>query len=583
MIKLTKKIVNENFHIIGFEVVGKAREFGELGNTQTVRRITGQDLINMNFRNTQIRVENKAITELGDFRLRDLPVIMLKKNKFIEVDNTITLISRVLIDGELKGFDTIVAGDKKRLVSSDVINLAKFFVPENFVVRYIGDKQYIAGKPGMKLETLPEVRLTSGDTKNNKKAAVRTAEKGTKGAELVRISPFDMITLCDVVKGLGGKFIYLPGVVYNRTTALTKETSKEFKKTGVEVAKPEITVSEKKLNVNLQFDQIGKLVVNVAGVDKAYYPFVNKNKTIFKGGELNSPYLGIAIKQDCVNELQKQFGASMSLSVITDTMTNLYVKMFLHVANPDDYVLLALDTRNLSPMCKASAEKYLMSEDAIKDTVVKMLNVKAALSYTKGLRKDLELMTTSETGTLRPLYGQYRSCSEVELKALEDAGIDVYTGAFIKTNDVDPSKVAKEEAERAEESNPDVEVAWGINGMKSAPTYATIKKDKEKALAKYPMAVQLIAEADKIYGTTGDPNTVYKKLKKYEDSLNDNRLKLMKKLQMHNIAAYTIGGYQDIKCKDKAGWGTLKTVKGGTVWGYKDGELTCTLSNSTLV
>lgn len=583
MIKLTKKIVNENFHIIGFEVVGKAREFGELGNTQTVRRITGQDLINMNFRNTQIRVENKAITELGDFRLRDLPVIMLKKNKFIEVDNTITLISRVLIDGELKGFDTIVAGDKKRLVSSDVINLAKFFVPENFVVRYIGDKQYIAGKPGMKLETLPEVRLTSGDTKNNKKAAVRTAEKGTKGAELVRISPFDMITLCDVVKGLGGKFIYLPGVVYNRTTALTKETSKEFKKTGVEVAKPEIAVSEKKLNVNLQFDQIGKLVVNVAGVDKAYYPFVNKNKTIFKGGELNSPYLGIAIKQDCVNELQKQFGASMSLSVITDTMTNLYVKMFLHVANPDDYVLLALDTRNLSPMCKASAEKYLMSEDAIKDTVVKMLNVKAALSYTKGLRKDLELMTTSETGTLRPLYGQYRSCSEVELKALEDAGIDVYTGAFIKTNDVDPSKVAKEEAERAEESNPDVEVAWGINGMKSAPTYATIKKDKEKALAKYPMAMQLIAEADKIYGTTGDPNTVYKKLKKYEDSLNDNRLKLMKKLQMHNIAAYTIGGYQDIKCKDKAGWGTLKTVKGGTVWGYKDGELTCTLSNSTLV
>lgn len=583
MIKLTKKIVNENFHIIGFEVVGKAREFGELGNTQTVRRITGQDLINMNFRNTQIRVENKAITELGDFRLRDLPVIMLKKNKFIEVDNTITLISRVLIDGELKGFDTIVAGDKKRLVSSDVINLAKFFVPENFVVRYIGDKQYIAGKPGMKLETLPEVRLTSGDTKNNKKAAVRTAEKGTKGAELVRISPFDMITLCDVVKGLGGKFIYLPGVVYNRTTALTKETSKEFKKTGVEVAKPEIAVSEKKLNVNLQFDQIGKLVVNVAGVDKAYYPFVNKNKTIFKGGELNSPYLGIAIKQDCVNELQKQFGASMSLSVITDTMTNLYVKMFLHVANPDDYVLLALDTRNLSPMCKASAEKYLMSEDAIKDTVVKMLNVKAALSYTKGLRKDIELMTTSETGTLRPLYGQYRSCSEVELKALEDAGIDVYTGAFIKTNDVDPSKVAKEEAERAEESNPDVEVAWGINGMKSAPTYATIKKDKEKALAKYPMAVQLIAEADKIYGTTGDPNTVYKKLKKYEDSLNDNRLKLMKKLQMHNIAAYTIGGYQDIKCKDKAGWGTLKTVKGGTVWGYKDGELTCTLSNSTLV
>lgn len=583
MIKLTKKIVNENFHIIGFEVVGKAREFGELGNTQTVRRITGQDLINMNFRNTQIRVENKAITELGDFRLRDLPVIMLKKNKFIEVDNTITLISRVLIDGELKGFDTIVAGDKKRLVSSDVINLAKFFVPENFVVRYIGDKQYIAGKPGMKLETLPEVRLTSGDTKNNKKAAVRTAEKGTKGAELVRISPFDMITLCDVVKGLGGKFIYLPGVVYNRTTALTKETSKEFKKTGVEVAKPEIAVSEKKLNVNLQFDQIGKLVVNVAGVDKAYYPFVNKNKTIFKGGELNSPYLGIAIKQDCVNELQKQFGASMSLSVITDTMTNLYVKMFLHVANPDDYVLLALDTRNLSPMCKASAEKYLMSEDAIKDTVVKMLNVKAALSYTKGLRKDLELMTTSETGTLRPLYGQYRSCSEVELKALEDAGIDVYTGAFIKTNDVDPSKVAKEEAERAEESNPDVEVAWGINGMKSAPTYATIKKDKEKALAKYPMAVQLIAEADKIYGTTGDPNTVYKKLKKYEDSLNDNRLKLMKKLQMHNIASYTLGGYQDIKCKDKAGWGTLKTVKGGTVWGYKDGELTCTLSNSTLV
>ena len=118
--------------------------------------------------------------------------------------------------------------------------------------------------------------------------------------------------------------------------------------------------------------------------------------------------------------------------------------------------------------------------------------------------------------------------------------------------------------------------------MKSAPTYSTIKKNPDKALAKFARAKQLIAEADKIYGSVGDPNTTYKKLKQYEDALNDNRLKLMQKLQMNNIAAYTLGAYQDIKVKDKAGWVITKELKGSTVWAYKDGELTCTISNSSL-
>lgn len=578
---LTKKIVNDNMAIIGFELSGKAREFNEIGNGPIIRNRSVNDLMSVGFKNSQVQFVNKQIVELNGFKLKTLSTLMFRNNTFIPVDNNITLVARVLIGGELKGFDVIIAGEKKRLRSSDVIALANIFNGTNFVVRYMGNRKYIAGKSGMALEKLPEVSLTSSDTVKSKRAAVKSVQDGIKENKVIRVSPFDMIDLCSALKELGAQLIYLPGVVYNRTGAIKKETSKEFRKTGVEIAKPEIALSEKKVNISLPFKQIGQVNVKVAGVDKAYYPYTNKNKVIFRGKEINSPYLGVVIEKSKVDTLQKRFGESMSLSLITDMMTNMYVKMFTGASNPDNYALLALDTKNLSPMCIENANKYLMSVEEIKKTVMDLIEAKAALSYTRGVRKEVESYMDSITGVDRPLYGIYRGCSEAELDALVVAGIDVFTGEYTKVEE-DSDKVKKDAvAKDNDASDMDVEIQFSIEGLKSAPSYSKIKENPEKALAKLPRALKIVEEVRKIYDTPSAPSKQYTQIKAIEDKVADMRAEAMRKIQLNNIAGFTLGAYQRVKVADGSDWYIAKSLNNTIVWAYKDKELTCTVSRNT--
>lgn len=583
MIRLVTTIVNQQLSIIGFQAEGKAKEFGELGTATVTRNLSVQDLINAKFKNNQISLANNTISEQGDFKIRNLPVVMFIEgsHNMVPISNELTLEQRVLVNGELKGFDVTIAGKKARLMNSDIINKASIFKPTNFVVRTKDGKSYIAGRPGMSLNTLPVATLTS-DKKTTGKKATRTLTQQGKAHSMTYISPFDMITLCDALEKLGGKFIYLPGVIYNRTTRLDKETSKEFKKTGVEISKPEISYSEKKVNLNLPFNQIGQLIVDVAGVSKTYYPYTYRMKTVFKEGKLNAPYLGIAIRTDQVNALQQMFGASMSLSVITDVMTNMYVKTFLSVKDPDAYSLLALDTRNLSSMSMKTAGEKQLAEKDIYNTVNNLFNMKASLSYVRGLRKELESLLSTDGKSPRPLYGPYRSVSDVELHALEEAGIDIYTGAFIKTEE----STHAGDSDADEEKEVAVEVAYGIAGMKSAPSFSVIRKNKEKALAKFAIAARLVDEADKIYGESGNPDHQYEKLKKLEESISNKREEMIKTLWLHNVACHTLGAHQDIKVKDRQNWAPVKTVKNGVVWGYTGVDasgLECTVTSTTII
>lgn len=586
MIKLKKVILSEGYVVIGFVAEGKAKEFGEVGTGTIQRRVSTNDLISAKFKNNQVEVlQNGVIKEVGDFKLKSLEAekFIQKENKFVPCNTDITLLGRVLVDGELKGFDVSIAGTKARLMSADIINRTGIFNTTNFVIRKVGDKKYIAGKPGMSIDTLPSVSLTSSGNKTGRKAK-RAGAVENAGMNMVRISYFDMITLCDVLEELGGKFVYLPGVVYNRTTAMSQKVSSDFKKTGVEVAKPEIAFSEKKVNVNIPFNQIGQLALNIGGTYKTFYPFVYKTKTVFKGGKLNAPYLGLVVKNDKVDELQKRFGASMSLSVITDVMANMYVKMLLNVPDADSYTLLALNTTNLSPMNKASADKYLLSEKEIYDLTLKMLNIKPALSYVKGLKKELETLIISEGGSPRPLYGVYKLSSDEELEALKEAGVDVFTGAYTKVEEAEEKE--GEAGTDAGAVEVGVEVSFGIDGMKSTPSYGTISKGKEKALAKFPKALEIVNAADGIFKTSGDPNEQYKKLEALEAELNKQKKAAVKTMWLNNVAAYTLGVYQDFKVKDRSHWTTSKTVKNGVVWSYTGTEcagLSCTVCGTTLV
>lgn len=569
--KILKTIINEQHKPIGLEVSGQSWEFGGIGNAERISQVSIESLQGQRFKNSQVEMKNGSIIEQGQFKLRSLPMMMLKGDgSTVPVDNKITLLKRIIVDGKLAGFDVRIGGMEKRLRSDSIIGNAGWFEPDNFVIRY-GDKtRYIAGKPGMGIDKLPEEAITTAPV-TNKKHATRTVTEG-KGHEYSTkmVSPFDMISLTEILCSLGGQYIYLPGTKYNRITEDVKALDKSFRKTGVEISAPSIEYSEKTVNVSIPFKQIGQLIVNVDGIDKTYYPFAYKMKTVFEAGKLNSPHLGIAIPKEHVERIQSEFGASLSLSVITDVMTNMYVKTFMQLKNPDDIALLSLNTENLSAMSIENARKYKMKEKDIKTTYMKLIDTKICISYTKGIMKEAEAAYKEATGrAARPIYGPYSNLGEGEINTLVDAGIDVFTGAFTK----EQSSVELADKKKADETKVDtpkkvaMSVEYGIAGCKTLPTYTTIKAGK----VKHGAFATAMAEIEKIKADLAEYKStekVFLRAKEIIESLDNIKAGLVKSIWLNNMASFTLGGGQGYGVGSRRNWAPTKTLVNGTAYEY---------------
>lgn len=567
--KILKTIVNEGLKPIGFEVEGQSWEFGGIGNSKVTTQIALESLCQQRFKNSQIEIKNDRIIKIGNFKLSGLPMLMATNNGFVPIDNNIKLVNRVLVDGKLAGFDVIIGGQPKRLTSQAIIANAEWYNTDNFIVKYMDSTKYIAGKPGMSISKLPEISLTSTPA-TNKKHTTRTATHGAKDGYTVQaISPFDMINLTEILKEVGGQYIYLPGIDYKRISTSDKELDKSFTKTGVEISAPVIDYSEKTVNVSIPFKQIGKLVVDVNGVDKTYYPFAYKKKTVFEAGKLNSPHLGIAVKASEVEKIQSKFGASLSLSVITDPMTNMYVKSFLSDRNTDDIALLSLNTENLSAMSLENARKNRLTEKEIKALYKKLINKKVCLSYIRGVMKDAEAAAKETTGKApKPLYGPYKTLTETELECLVEAGIDVFTGAFTK---VAESKASSKPVDPDVPAKVDISVEYGIAGYKTLPTYTAIKNGKIKAEAYEAEINQINAIKEKLSEYTSSEK-VYAAAKVIFDKLTADKDEIIKKIWLNNMACLTLGGMKGFAVNNNSGWRPTKSLMNGIAYGYEDKE-----------
>lgn len=583
--KILKTIVNEQHRPIGFEVEGQAWEFGGIGNIKVTTQIAMENMHQQRFKNSQIEMKDGKIIEQGGFKLRTLPMLMATDGGFVEIDNSIKLVNRIIVDGKLAGFDVIIGGIPKRLTSESIISNAGWFNPDNFIVRYSDKVRYIAGKAGMSIEKLPEISLTSAPV-SNKKNKVRTATQG-KGREYTvqNISPYDMINLTKILKEVGGKFIYLPGVNYKRISEGNVALDKSFVKTGVEVSYPEIDYSEKTVNVSIPFKQIGKLIVDVDGVDKTYYPFAYKKKTVFEAGKLNSPHLGIAVKASEVEKIQSQFGASLSLSVITDPMTNMYVKAFLNERNTDDIALLSLNTENLSAMSIENAKKYRLSEKEIKELYRRLIHKKVCISYIRGVMKDAESTAKEITGREpKPLYGPYKSLSEHEINCLVNAGIDVFTGAFVKEAEKTTDSTTAKKKDLDTPSKVNIAVEYGISGYKSLPSYSVIKSGKMKAETYGPEIAQIEAIRQKL-NEYNSSEKVYQAAKAIYDRLDSEKSELIEKIWLNNMACLTLGGMKGFAVNNPSKWSPTKSLMNGIAYGYSGEEaegLTLNLSGLTI-
>jgi len=584
--EITRLIVNKNYSLAGFGVEGKSFEFGEVGRNKVQRTITLQEMARVSYNNGKIRVYiqdmRPVVQEIGSFKLKELPMEMFMGNGMYEpVDNTIELIQRVLLNGELIGFQLLINNQKKNVRKQDIMALYPFFKGKNFLVRYDvqNNKKYIAGKSGHSLQDLPSIETAMGDNvavSKNKRAGTRSVTKSDgKDVHAVKdVSPFDMLTLGSALDELGGQFLLLPGTVYNNTLVKQTETPKEFRKTQVEISDPRPAVSETTPNIALNFKQIGQLEVNVRGTKKVLYPYAHKRKIVFEAGKLNTPHIGIAIHKDNVPALQNKFGASMSLSEIVDPMTNIYCKNFLTgmSENVNDIILLSLKTEYLSMMNIETAKKCWLSEKELIATVRNQIHTKILTSYCKGIIKDAEAtMESAGQRPPKPLYGAYAGMSEEELADLEEAGIDVFTGAYVKVDEISEEAKAIDKKGGKTEVSP-VEILYGIAGMKSLPTYKTIKSGaafkSEANAVRYEKEIKHIAEIDSAVAKLDSSVKIYKFCEEMVKKLGQKKLEGADKIWKHNLAAVTLGGEGEYKVQNPSSWVEKKALKNGMSYEY---------------
>lgn len=575
--KIVATIVNKNRQLIGFMAEGKESEFGGVGSKIITTSVSKEELLRSKFKNSQIEVVTekvvtgggvKTINKIcckGNFLLKNLPMKMFDNGEFTAIDNSILLTARIMHNGSLAGFEYSIGGIKGRDTTDNIIRLSNWHKTANFVVRHFDDNRLnIAGRPGMSLDKLPII-TTYGDkpTKETKKTKRTVVDNKGREMDMPLIRPYEFIGLCEEVSAVGGTMILLPGTVYNHTTALNVKTSKEFKKTGVELSYPKVEGGESSLNASLPFKQIGQLIVNVGGIDKTYYPFTYKKKNVYQNGEINTPYLGVAIKKDAVKQLQEKFGKSLALAEITDLMTNMYVKTFLQVKNPEEIILLSVNTDKLSLMSKETAKKYILDAADLRKYVRNRITGKVVAAYANTLKKEAEA-DLPKGSAARPLYGPYSVCSGAELEALEMAGINVFDGSFTKVEEKTEVEVSKDKEKI--EKIPDMAAEYGIAGLKGAsPKYADLVA-KEALREKYSIEFKLMSELHDKYESLSSPEDRYKIATEAYNAFIKKRDECTEAIWKHNIASLTLGDLTSYKIKDVSSWEFGKALKSGQTY-----------------
>lgn len=546
--KLTHIVVQSNFTILGFEVEGKESEFGGIGDRVVTTSVTLEEMKAKKFRNNQIDCRGGKIKEVGSFRLKDLDMKMFNGSKMTDIDNSITLTRRLLVGGELAGFEVQICGETRKFKTKDLISLSNWFNGANYMVKTKTSSKgevtkYIAGKAGNSLSNLPEVELSSSEKTKDKKKKIRTATDGKKVEMAPKLSSeYDILQLFDEVGSLDGLIIEFPNKKYKNAKVQELVASPKFIKLGIgNVGNPKVRPSRDKMNINCLFRVPGQVQVTFNGQKISMTTFVNRSHHIYKDGELYDGDLGLIVKKDKVDELKQTFAASLGLEQVTDQSV---VNPIRSIYGDESLVAFKIDARNLSLMSRERAKKFMMTPDKLHKVLQKLIELDTQYKYFNGKAKEAKLaMAQNGEEPNRPLYGPYAGMNKDMIDACVEAGIDVYTGAFIET--VENEKAGYEQLQRnmAElkgdvPKSKDYSVKYSIKGYATIPSLKDIEGNTKKA-EKY-LSEELIKEIDKV-SKMGSVSEIYEYCNKKAEAINQNKDKAVKLLFYHNIASITIG------------------------------------------
>lgn len=554
--KVVKTIVDKNLRLIGFVLEGKVSEFGGIGTEVIQRNLTIQELSKLGFKNSQIKVTDNSVDCFNGFKISSIGMLVYDNQQFTEIDNSMTVTKRVLVNGKLRGFE-VYRGDgiTAKYTYENVIRLANYFKPTNFILkRTAKDKIFIAGK-GCRIEDLPEIEI--GNTKETGKRS-RVSGGSKESSEVAGEIEYsgNLLGLYDLIKSCNGIIIKLPDESYESRTTPKEVVADGFVPLGIgEIGNPYIDFGEKKLNANTNFKKLGTVAVNIGGGVIPVYTFTWSTKSIFVNGSNYIKRFGVAVTEDVANKIIEVYGKELITQKITDRKVT---EPISSVMGRKDFVFFEVDSSKLSIMDKNKANEYMLNNKELYKTVFSLNRAKAQVKIVKEIIKECEAASpsTSITGTNKPLFGIFSTMNEQALQAIQEAGIDVFTGAYGKRSAVPEGVATNANSSGDNKANENIEIELDISGqslsgltLKHVREVMTNKTDKVHKMCTDNI-IKMVTKLDEIK----DPNQKLEKANQFKEELDKIINRFREILWKYKVAAFTLGDYKELKLKDADKW-----------------------------
>lgn len=433
--KIIASVVSNEMKLIGFQVEGKASEFGELGTEKVMKFVSVEFLQHSNFKNNQIVCTNGKIIEQSNFKMNNLKMFMLdnKTGHSVPVNNTIKLVQRYTLNNENIGFDVVLFGDvTKKYRYADVIALCGLFKPENFVIKTNENgKQFIAGKSGSPLSNLPEIVINddAAKTKKTKSTTVKSEAFNT-----AKDNGFDVIEIFDWLQSNDSYIIKMPGTDYKATGAVVDAKSDEFTPIDCgELGSAKLEFSANKLNATCNFKVPGIVNIGTGGFfgGTTINTFMFRKKNVFHNGKNILSRVGIVVTNESKDELMNKFGKSIAIKPVTEKKIIDSANMLVDCSGRQ---IFELDFSNLDLMSVKNAPQYILPADKLYKTVCNKCDIEVALKYLRGKINDLNDSIVDGTKIVKEekISPMFAGRSKEELERLKEAGIDIKNGSFVK-------------------------------------------------------------------------------------------------------------------------------------------------------
>lgn len=581
MIKLLKTIVDTNRSLIGFVVEGKASELGEIGSSKITKNIPTNYMIEQNFMNNQIAISKGKITERNKFKINELPMCVFVPNSgLMDIDNCLNLSGRFIKDNEPIGFELSFSdGSKGNFTYSQTLQLSKWFRPGNFVIRTsTSGKSFIAGKQGVKLEDLPTTIIGKKPEKMPKKT--KSGAKVKENIQSTLKADCDIMDIYDFIASCGGNVIKLPTEKYIAVSDKKVDTDPGFISLNIgEIAEPYLKFSDNKLNANGQFRKMGKVMVNLAGSPVDMYTYTFNTKTIFLNGKNYMKHFAVAVTPDKEEALINAFGKIMALEKITDPII---VQPVCSLTGQRELCIYKVDTSKIALIAESKYNSSILSAEDIRDLMIKSYDLEIMSKYLSprtGIIASLKKTLTPKEvvkATGVKINGLFATMNSEGLKAISEAGIDIYNGAYKRTVGVAKTAddVTKGKADGIEKQEP-VEIVYTLDG------YTVGSKLTGKTIRNFVHAndkSQLPASVlNKLIPIEFETDPVKQLEMAYNLNKEVDRLlgEIHKKIWMHNCSMYLISGRSKIHSHDASFWSADTNTRVKTALVYKCTKAGC--------